>query len=562
MKHMLPGLERSLAAPVEDAARPLAPLRWAHLQDHLASKVGIVAFGLAQFGYLLLNINRGLILSDEGVSVYGAARLLYGDLPYKDMWMVGYSPGQFYVLAGLFRLFGESVGVERLWDTSVRAAIGLVVYLIARQLATPALALLAWGTSTILLFGRTIYGYTTSPALLLCLAAVLFFIMYVREHRSAWLLVTGATVGTAVLFRHDFGFYALVAIAVVLAFYPGASGPAPARRSAGARGRQVLLFVGAAMMVVAPVVLLILSVVPVPDLWSDLVVTPLTVFTRTRHLPYPPVVPVGTSVSAWLDFYFPWLIGAAGVGSVILARRAASHPADRVAQRIYVYGTAALLLLALTLFAQALSRNDEPHRLPAQIPALLAGIALAPRLLRRVPQRLPRTTLSVLTGTSYGVVVLLPLVAQVTGAARLLSVDCRSYLARAGQICVNPDQRQAVEYIQAHTAPTDPIFVGLSRHDRIFLSDTMFYFLAARPSATRYHALVPGVATTVPVQQEIIHGLERSRVPYVVLFAQYENTVEPNGSTDPGATLLDAFIRQHYRPTVQFGFYTIWKRAD
>jgi len=59
---------------------------------------------------------------DEGLIVFGAQRVLEGDIPYRDFWTL-YAPGQFYAVAGLFKLFGSSVLVERLWDAAVRAGV-------------------------------------------------------------------------------------------------------------------------------------------------------------------------------------------------------------------------------------------------------------------------------------------------------------------------------------------------------------------------------------------------------------------------------------------------------
>ncbi|MGQ9815646.1 MAG: hypothetical protein ACUVR3_10955 [Candidatus Roseilinea sp.] len=40
------------------------------------------------------------------------------------------------VLAGLFRLFGPSIMVERWWDVVVRAALACVVFFLARRLSS------------------------------------------------------------------------------------------------------------------------------------------------------------------------------------------------------------------------------------------------------------------------------------------------------------------------------------------------------------------------------------------------------------------------------------------
>lgn len=125
------------------------------------------------------------------------------------------------------------------------------------------------------------------------------------------------------------------------------------------------------------------------------------------------------------------------------------------------------------------------------------------------------------------------------------------------------DQARAVAYVSLRTRPSERIFVGTSRHDRIFANDVSFYFLAARHSATRFHELVPGVATTLPVQREIVADLERHGARYLVLSRQFEGYAEPNLSArSSGVTILDDYIARRYRVVEEFGAYSVWARRS
>jgi hypothetical protein len=53
--------------------------------------------------YYAITLGSPLGLNDEGLMLYGASRISDGYVPYRDTWMTGYSPGQFYMLAGLFK---------------------------------------------------------------------------------------------------------------------------------------------------------------------------------------------------------------------------------------------------------------------------------------------------------------------------------------------------------------------------------------------------------------------------------------------------------------------------
>jgi len=122
-------------------------------------------------------------------------------------------------------------------------------------------------------------------------------------------------------------------------------------------------------------------------------------------------------------------------------------------------------------------------------------------------------------------------------------------------------QEQAVEFLQSHAAPGEPIFVGNSRHDLIFVNDIGFYFLSARGSATRYSELHPGVATTLPVQRAIVGELEARGVRWVVL-VDMPAPHEPNASAvSTGVSFLDEHLRRHYESVARFGDYRVLRRA-
>ena len=83
----------------------------------------------AALGLLIATMSRNVRPYDEGLILFGSARVQSGDIPYRDFY-ANYGPGQFYGLATLFKVFGPSVLVERLWDLLIRACTVLVVYLI------------------------------------------------------------------------------------------------------------------------------------------------------------------------------------------------------------------------------------------------------------------------------------------------------------------------------------------------------------------------------------------------------------------------------------------------
>ena len=91
-----------------------------------------VTFGTA-FVAVAITINRSVNIYDEGIILTGAMRVSQGALPHPDFYG-NYGPGQFFVLAAIFKLFDPSIFVERIWELAVKAGIACLVNAIASGL--------------------------------------------------------------------------------------------------------------------------------------------------------------------------------------------------------------------------------------------------------------------------------------------------------------------------------------------------------------------------------------------------------------------------------------------
>jgi 4-amino-4-deoxy-L-arabinose transferase-like glycosyltransferase len=169
------------------------------------------------FLFLFATMLRFVNEYDEGLILSGAARVLSDDVLYRDFFRT-YGPAQFYVLAALFKLFGPSVVVERLWDLLIRACTVLVIYLIVDGAWSRKRAIFLAALTCIWLSYFGSYGFPVFPCLLFSLLSLYCLVpIYRGGHAIAPLLASGICVGVTILFRHDVG----VAAAVVGAFTLG-----------------------------------------------------------------------------------------------------------------------------------------------------------------------------------------------------------------------------------------------------------------------------------------------------------------------------------------------------
>lgn len=549
-------------------AAPTRAKRW-------QARVLIVASFAAGAVLMALPIKFPLNPYDEGLALVNGMRVLNGDIPFRDYWAI-YPPGQSYVLAALFGVAGQSVLVERVYDTVVRVALALVIYLVAaRVLRSWRWALAPYLAATVLLAAATFYGYAVFPALLFGFAALLMSFRSLDTGARGWLVGAGVLVGITTFFRLDLGFYtaASVGVLLILTWLLPSDGDAEWR----IRTRQLLL---ALLAVAGPAALLVLvfygylgAVAGFDLMVENLLVFPATTFRAVRHLPYPPLLPdwsiwsgegsfdvrLGSLFGDYLRFYIPLLVYALSalllLGSAIRSWRGGRRFArtDSMA--------AALVVMGAGLFVQALSRYDEIHVLPA---ALVVVILMA-WLVRRIPAaRWEQPWVAAPVMLLLLVPVLLYFVAPYSRLSEYVRdyppQGCYSVLPRAGCAPTLPGQDDVIQILDRQAAEGEPFFAGLPRHDNVFANDVSLYFLAGRPIATRYHELHPGVTTTQPVQAEMVAELT-AQEPEWVAFINWGNPNEPNASRfSSGVTLLDDYIRENYTQLYTVGMYQVLRR--
>jgi len=539
---------------------------------------GLLLLLSVSFLYFLFGITGVVDVYDEGIPVYGAERILNGEVPYRDFWTI-YAPGQFYVLAGLFKIFGSSLLAERLYDTAVRALVSGTVYLIALRLASPGWGLLFWLVVTAWLKFFGYHASSTFPAILFALVSLWAVSgLPAQEKPKRWIFISGLLAGLATLFRHDFGFYTFLSEISAILFFPFWHRKLTSGGKVSSNWASVLIaslwpyLLGFGAVLFFPLAFF-LSAVPVKDLWYDLVTFPATIFPLVRDLPYPAPLPDPARIfrgelsfsRAFADlshrwaFYIVPLTFAAVFFFLLFGNRRKPHPkGGGDGSAAWEWGVGVFLVFGILSFNNVRVRSDLPHLFPSFVAAGLLFPALVAKILEL---RLFRRGLVF----GVGLAAALLLFPHPLQELQKPGVDERyrhllyvHNLRRAGSIGVNPFQAQAIYYIQSVTFPWERIFVGSHRHDQIYNSDVIFYFLSERNCATRYHELSPGSATSREVQAAIIDDLQRNHVRYIVILSR----VPIRGVTNEPVPvrLLDEFIKVNYQQFEKFGDWFVLKR--
>lgn len=520
---------------------------------------------------------------DEGIILTGAVRVMAGQVPHRDFY-ANYGPAQFYILAILFKIFGPSILVERVFDIFLKASLVVVIYLLLSRYVRPWIVFATCGAIVFWLFGLfdSSFGLATIPASLLNVLAVILIMCAFHPHLSKRrMIAAGAVGGLAMLFRYDTGIAltAISACVIALAAYPVLGGVLPKLRMfASMFGAYILGFT----IVVLPSAIYYLSVAPIHPLIHDIILYPSKYYHAGRNLPFPHVTikqfdntviyAIILLIAVALYISLLRLFRADKTGTSILRNQ--SGPPN-VCGFLLAFG-----VLGLGMYVKGLVRVELIHLYLALIPALLiVAVLLEHRW--SLPQYL-RVVIVCLAGLFAASSVWSALreiknVRLVHGSlpetfwsfatrrsSQLHAEWCRQKSPLTEGLCFLPDDDhiRVIEFISTHTTAQESLFVGVSHHDRIHSNDNLIYFASQRLPATHWSHFDPGLQNRADIQTEIVHELELKAPPYVVRDSQFDLIREPNDSSkSTGVTILDHYLDTEYQRVCTFGELSIWRRT-
>ena len=566
-----------------------------------------LVLGLLFAGAALLSaitILDGVQPNDEGLMLQAASRIADGEVPYSDFWWY-YPPGQPYLLAGLWELFGPSLVTWRVVRVLTDAAVAVLAFELARRRAP------GWPALGVWLAAACAMAFPSQPhpfpiALALALGALIAV-----ERRP---LLADVLLGACAAWRLEFAAYAGLGIAVAHAL---SSEPGHARITRF--GRVVAAAVATGAVLYLPVVLS----AGAGRSWEMLVEYPVLDFGDYQSLPFPldydgPLNTAGPggflsdSAENLIHFYLPLalVVGLAG-GLLALALRFTRADPWPAATAVFAIGMGHYLLVRADLF----------HTAPlAVMVSILAAWALAARGAWSKASRMrtllttrgkPKSEASEIatestSGDAAGggaprdpaapppPAAVAP-AEPIPGARRALALAATAAAALgfawalaegldrrvrgltdedtvaldipvADGVRARPQRALALEraarYVRERVPEGEPIYVTTKRADLVTSGNPLLYLLAERRNATRYDIAAPGVVTSAPVQREIVADLRRERPLVVRWTAPITAEPEPNRAGESsGVRILDDYLEREYRQVAKLGYYVMLEPA-
>jgi uncharacterized membrane protein YpjA len=320
-----------------------------------------------------------------------------------------------------------------------------------------------------------------------------------------------------------------------------------------------------------PFAIYYMSVAPIGAFVNDIIDYPIHYYGPMRRLPFPGAHALLHN-PADLGVYFPILAVLLGA-----ARLAAFGKAGSVQPVVPPNGGHLIFLvvfvpLTAILFYKGAIRVSWIHMLMSIVPAILVLAILADWLWGQRPWQSLLATLLLFIAAAP------PAFATMSHGGWKTWTPLGRLLSRAGLVrlkaeahdeCpptsaltlawLDPDHSRVTEYIRRFSQPRDMIFIGLSRHDKIFANPVVLYFSTDRRPGTHWHQFDPGLQTRADIQSDIIADLRRNRVRWAIRDASFETIYEPNQSgVSSGVHLLDRYLDANYRPVAASGLVQIW----
>ncbi len=150
-------------------------------------------------------IERFTTNEDEGIYLYGAIRILNGQIPYRDFWHITL-PGAVWMIAGVFNIFGDTLLTIRTLALLLIICQGILIYLIGRRVTEK--AIYAFMASMIFYLFNLIPSINFTPHKPAVFFVLLAFLLYLNGRT----FLSGFTLSLSLFMQQNIGALAFAGI--------------------------------------------------------------------------------------------------------------------------------------------------------------------------------------------------------------------------------------------------------------------------------------------------------------------------------------------------------------
>lgn len=489
---------------------------------------------------------------DDGVLLYGAERVLAGDIPYRDFYFI-YTPGNIYLLAFIFKIFGPSIIIQRILNSIICFFILVTTYLMARKIIKSFYAQLI--VIFLTLFCIWFFGSYANQnmSILFSLLSGIYFINYLKKEIKSYLIISGLFIGLAGIFRCDFALYTFLAATITLIIFEfkKRSGTCLNKIKRIIYSLKIwLILLGSGLIILIPMIIYLIIMVPLPDLINQFILYPTKLYPITHSFPYPDP----SSIYSLITMYFPPFILFLTAIWIIFKIK---NRVITIKEWVIIY----LLLLGLIAMNSVRIMPMSLHIHLTMISTIILFAFLMTKYVR-LDKNIFKINESIqiikLFFTFFSIFIILCCSFYLIASIHQASANVPLETSRGVGIYVSPEQTNlnvVADYIKENVPPTEKILVCGYYHDKIIENPEIVYFLSDRQSATKYSDMIQGVVTNQDIQEEIIGEIKNNNVNYVIL---YEYKTPVNGI---GSTKLINYIKDNFKPIKVVDQYTIYKRT-
>lgn len=466
---------------------------------------------------------------DEGILLTYPDLMLRGYTPYVDF-ATGYTPGGYYLLAGIYGVFGETVSVER--------ATGVVYWFLA--LAAIFLIGMRVSRATAILSSLTALAYVSLfdapaalphfPAYATMLFAIFLVAMSWDEGTRApnlFAFFGGTLAGASIWFKQDIGVVASIAAVAGLAGLDLA------------RLRHFLLGF------TIPVLGLLVFVISIgTTVFID------NVFVGAMHVAPGVVLPITPNMSVIVTFFCTCV--AIGAAYLAYLKRVPQHE-QSLTRSIAVMSTG-LSLAALHRFG--------PHDVSyLGVPIVSLTLVSTHIVIRAyLTPDYWRTLLATYFGLGLVPVLIGHLAWEDSSGVRISEVFSANRVVPWPLFTADGTAPQPIlDGINASSKAGEKLFVGPRDLRFTVQNDAVLYYLLPklRP-ASRYIEMSAGRANRFD------SGLaeELTKADWVILTSEFDNHVEPNASRIPGSEKPNDVIRSHFCLRSRYGSWQLLQHCS